>query len=475
MPIKVYSTGATEEVTGSHHFINVDGDIIEVDCGMFQGNKEKSDLKNRQVTKDIDKIKSIILTHAHFDHSGALPYTVKNGYRGPIYMTSATRDLTNIVIMDSAKIQENDSKLPRKSKDTKSYIPLYSSGDCLKTLQQIVTVPYGKSFPLTKRASFKMYNAGHILGSSMVEVSIKSRFNPFKKDTKILYTGDLGRQNNPLIERPETHIDAPDYIYLESTYGNKLHENTSVAISELEDTINKTIKRGGKVIIPSFAIERTQEIIYYLHNLLKDKRIPNVPIYVDSPMATNATSVFQVHLECYNQKVKKLFLDKNKNPFHFNKLSFVSSAFMSKKLDKSTEPMIIITADGMCEGGRVLQHLESTISDSKNTVVIVGYMAEDTLGRHISEGERIVNIEGTSYEVKADVLKINAFSAHSDYNETLNWLSKIDTSKLKGIFLVHGDKPAQEYLKGILTRTGYKNVVISKNNEVYKLLGRKTN
>jgi len=484
LKITSYSYGAAEEVTGSCHILDIDDNLIQIDMGLFQGKRQESDLKNREFNIDVNKLKAVVVTHGHADHCARLPLLIKNGYKGTIYSTSATRDLANLVMMDSAKIQFNDYQTflaaARRKGDKEGktvLLPLYNEDDCVKTSAQITTVPYYKKTYITKNVDMKLYDAGHILGSSMVELTIKNEPTFFEKlvgkksdkEIRVLYTGDLGRPEKPIIRKPDSNVEAPDYIFMESTYGNRQHESREVALEHLAKVINDTAARGGKIIIPSFAIERTQEMIYYLNTLLRDKKIPKLPVYVDSPMATNATGIFRVHPECYDQGIYDDFLDRHKSPFQFDKLTFVTSNSDSMRLDKKKDPMIIIAADGMCEAGRVVHHLAANIEDPKNTILIVGFMAENTLGRKILEGEKEVKILNSIFSVKAKVEKINAFSAHADYIESIDWLDSIDTSRLKKIFLVHGEKEAQKFFKEALIQHGYKNVEIVKVNEKYIL------
>ena len=291
----------------------------------------------------------------------------------------------------------------------------------------------------------KFFDAGHILGSAFASLTISGQRD--NDNINVLFTGDIGRNNKPIIRNPSTEVPAPDYIVLESTYGDRKHEDVDVAMDELAQIVKRAIAQGGKIIIPAFAIERTQELVYYFHMLVDRKIIPQIPIYVDSPMATNATSIFQVHPECYDKKTHDAFLVHHKNPFGFNALKFVTSVEESKSLNQKEGPMVIISADGMCEAGRILHHLANNISDSRNTILLVGYMAENTLGRRLRNRETEVKIMGDWYKVNASIEQINAFSAHADYEEMVNWLNTIDTSRLKKIFMVHGEKKAQEYFE----------------------------
>lgn len=469
MAITLYSLGAAEEVTGSKHILEVDGRSYMVDCGSFQGHRKTSDEKNRNFEFPADKLEAVALTHGHLDHCGLLPLLVKKGYNGNIYSTPATRDLANLVMMDSARIQARDAEYlanqARKRGEKFTWKPLYQEADCIKAADQFMTVSYNRKIRVGPDVSLEFYDAGHILGSSLAYWTIKRP----EGETRILFTGDLGRKNKAIVRDPATSFPAPDYIVCESTYGNRKHDMKDFALKELTHIIRTAIDKKGKIIMPSFAVERTQELIYYLHLLVDKKKIPAIPIYVDSPMAVNATSIFQVHPECYDESVSKAFIDHHKNPFGFNSLQFITSVDESKALNKKPGPMIILSADGMCEAGRILHHLANNIEDERNTILIVGYMAENTLGRRILDGNKEVKIMGDMYEVRASVKSINAFSAHADYEEITDWLKHIDSSRLKKIFLVHGEKDAQEFLSKHLAKNGFNFAQATKYGETYSL------
>ena len=467
--ITMYSLGAAEEVTGSKHILEIDGHQIMIDCGAFQGKRQLSDTKNRDFDIAADKLDAVVLTHGHYDHCGLLPVLTKKGFTGNIYATPATRDIANLVMMDSARIQARDAEFLAKQANKKgekfTWRPLFNEDDVVKTANQIISLSYNRKMYIAPNVSLEFYDAGHILGSGFAYLTITNG----SEETRVLFTGDIGRKEKTIIRNPAVNMPPPDYIVLESTYGNRKHEDAEFAMKELERVVRDTCSKKGKIIIPSFAIERAQELVFYLHLLTDRKKIPVIPIYVDSPMAANATSVFRVHPECYDESVNEAFLKHHKNPFGFGSLSFTTSVEESKSLNDKEGPMIIISADGMCEAGRVLYHLANEIGNERNTILIVGYMAENTLGRKIRDGEKEVKILGDMYHVNAKVEQINAFSAHADYTEMTDWLKTIDTSRLKNIFLVHGEKEAQEFFTDYLHQNGFPNVTTVKYDETYDL------
>ncbi|OGR14043.1 MAG: MBL fold metallo-hydrolase [Deltaproteobacteria bacterium RIFOXYB12_FULL_58_9] len=468
MQAELFSWGAAEEVTGSKHFLRIKDELLMVDCGAFQGHREETEQKNREWKFDAATVDAVLLTHAHYDHSGLLPLLTQKGFTGNIYATPATRDLANLVMMDSAHIQAKDiewlAKRARRKNEVFDKVPLYDEQDVVKVLDHFITVSYGRPFPVTPSTKATFFDAGHILGSSLCVVDVDYHGHKMR----VGFTGDLGRNNLPILRDPQD-IPSVDYLVMESTYGNRLHDPIASAKDELAKAINRTVKRGGKIIIPAFAIERTQELVYFINMLNQEGAIPDIPVYVDSPMATNATSIFRVHQECYDTETQETFLANHKNPFGFDDLRYITNVEESKALNMSKDPCIIISSSGMCEAGRVLHHLLNNIENPKNTVLIVGYMAENTLGRRIQDKDAEVKIFGDMYKLRAEVLTLNTFSAHADYNDILIYVNKLDRQRLKKVFLVHGEPKAQTNLKGLLEDAKISTTIV-KAGEVYPLL-----
>lgn len=463
--------GAAGEVTGSKHILDLGGRRILLDCGMFQGSRRQAREKNQHLPFDPSHLESVILSHAHFDHSGAIPILAKAGFAGNIFCTPATREISSLIMMDSAHLQAKDAeyitKRRAKGEDQEEAVPvepLYNEEDVVKSLGLFVTVSYHRDFHAADGLSATFYDAGHILGSCLTRIEAKNGSGSIA----IGFTGDLGRRHMAIIRDPE-NLPPVDYLICESTYGNRLHEEIAKAMDELAEVVNRVWKQKGKLIIPAFAVERTQEIVYYLHLLRDQDRIPEIPVFVDSPMAVNATSIFRTHPECYDEATRLAFLDHHKNPFGFETLRFVTSTQESKDLNRMNEPMIIISSSGMCEGGRILHHLANNVSNPNNVILIVGFMARNTLGRRLADREKEIKIFGRKYPLNARVKIINAFSAHADYEEIRRWIKTLDGSRLKGVFLVHGEPEAQDNLKNLLEEDGIPQVEILKFGEPVSL------
>ncbi|MBD3156392.1 MBL fold metallo-hydrolase [Candidatus Peregrinibacteria bacterium] len=465
--MKLEFVGAAQEVTGSKHLIKVNGKKILLDCGMFQGRREESAKKNREFGFDPKDIDAVILSHAHIDHSGLLPLLVKQGFQGPIFCTHATRDLCHYMLLDSAYIQERDAEYMNKKKAKKGeplVEPLYNTEDAQAALNQFYGIGYERTFVVEDGVAACFYDAGHILGSAVVHLIVYEKDKD--KRTNIGFTGDLGRKNIPLLRDPQV-LPKCDYYLTECTYGDRLHESVTDADEQLIKIVNDTYKKGGKLIIPAFSVGRTQEVVYRLNVAVKNGDIPEFPIFVDSPLSGNITEVFSAHPECFDKETYKEFIDNRLNPFGFGRLKYISDVEESKKLNHYHGPCIIISASGMCEFGRILHHLKNNVEDHKSTVLIVGYQASHTLGRKLQEGQKVVNIFGDSYNVRADVYTIDAFSAHADRSDLLDYVSRV--KGIKKIFLVHGEKDQGFKFKDVLLESGYKDVEMPAPGDTFDL------
>ena len=461
--MKIKFAGAAGEVTGSKHLITFNNKKILLDCGMFQGKRKESEEKNRTFQFDPKEVDCVILSHAHMDHSGDLPILVKQGFKGSIFCTHATRDVCNYMLCDSAFIQEKETEwLIKHKKFTDHEIPepLYTMKDAEKTLKLFQSIDYEQSFVVEDGVVASFYDAGHILGSSLIHLVLYDKKT--KKHLRLCFTGDLGRRGLPLLRDPQP-IPEAEILISECTYGNRLHPALNTIEHDLSIVINEVCKKGGKLIIPAFALERAQEIVYHLNILRSKDLIPSIPMYVDSPLAGNITEVFRSHPECFDQKTFEEFLQHGDNPFGFSDLKYTRDVEESKSLNEKRGPMIIISASGMCEHGRILHHLKNNIESEKNTVLIVGYQAEHTLGRKLVKGQKQVNILGDSYRVKASVYVMDAFSAHADRSDLLDYIGRV--KGVKKIFLVHGEQIQLNAFSSALAENGYKDVYIPKYGE----------
>lgn len=449
--MKLSFLGAVRSVTGSMHLIETEGRRILLDCGLAQGHRAEVFERNAHLPFDPKTIDQTILSHAHIDHCGNLPTLVKNGFDGHIHCTNATRDLVGLMLRDSAHIQEQDAEFLNKKKSHKGLppvLPLYRSQDAENTLPHLAGNAYESWFNLSDgiKGRVQFIDAGHILGSAITILELNDK----GRALRVGFTGDLGRSNTSILRDPQLarHLD---YLIIESTYGDRVHPPIEQAASELTRVVRETIVRGGKVVIPAFAVERTQEVVYTLHEQNHSGALGRTPAFVDSPLATNATEVFRVHLECLREEVRAQLISHH-DPFGFSDLTYTHSVEESKKINAVQGAAIIISANGMCEAGRVLHHLRNNIEDERNTILFVGFQAENTLGRRILDGAKQVRILGDEFNVRARIAIAHGFSAHADKNELLQWVAGA-RDNLKGIYVVHGEENAAlafaESLRGL--------------------------
>lgn len=443
--MRITFLGAAREVTGSMHLIEVNEQRVLLECGLFQGRRAETYERNLNFPFDPASIDALVLSHAHIDHSGNIPNLAKNGYTGNIWCTLATRNLCTFMLMDSGHIQEQDVEYvnkQRKRDDLPPIEPLYTQRDVQACLNQFVGVGFQRPITVAAGVEVTFFEAGHILGAASVQLDIRE-FSTGKQ-WRVVFSGDIGRPSSPILNPPQT-FSAADIVIMETTYGDRLHENYADARKKLRDVVNQTARQRGKVIIPAFAVGRTQEIVYALHQLDAQGDIPDIKVYVDSPLAVNATDVFRMHPEAWNAAVQEFLSTENtRTPFDYPELEYVREVRRSKQLNNRTEPSIIISASGMAENGRILHHLKNNIEDARNTVLLVSFMAENTLGRKLEDGEPRVRIFGESYDVKARIEKIEGYSAHADQKELLAWAEPLDRKQLQHVFLVHGEPAAAD-------------------------------
>jgi metallo-beta-lactamase family protein len=436
--MKLTFFGATQTTTGSKYLLEAAGKRILIEAGMFQGRRAKTIEYNTKLAFTPAAVDALLLSHAHIDHSGIIPIVCRDGFHGPIYCTDATADLCSIMLQDTAHIQEQDALfLNRKNakKGLPLIEPLYTQADAEACLKQFQPVHYNTPTQIFDGLTVTWQDAGHILGSATVIIDITEG----SRHVRLAFSGDVGRGHNDILRDPDPPRDA-DYLMVESTYGNRVHEPLADVNDRLCAIINRAVDRNGKIIVPSFAVGRTQQLLYTLHQLIAARCIPTLPIYVDSPLAVNATAVFRVHPECFNRNFYDVMMDAH-NPFSMPNLTYTGSVQDSMALNEIKKPCIILSASGMAEAGRIVHHLRNTIDDDRNTILIVGWCAQHTLGARLASGDKKVSIFGEDHRVRAEVKTINAFSGHADKNELRAWFQSI-TGPLRGVFVIHGELDA---------------------------------
>ncbi len=448
--------GAAQTVTGSRHLLSLNDHQLLLDCGLFQGRRKDTYSRNLNFPFDVTALDAAILSHAHIDHSGNLPNLVKQGYPGSINATSATAHLAGVMLRDSGHIQESDVKFVNKRRAKRGEAPiepLYTIADAASAAEQFVQRDYDAQFEAVPGAIATLVEAGHILGSAGVILDLEEN----GRKVRLMFSGDIGRADLPIVRDPVLPKDV-DYLIMESTYGDRSHDSSGQAYDELQAVLSRTIERGGKIIIPSFAVGRTQTLVYYLHQMIDRHEIPRIKVFVDSPLAVNVTDIFRDHPECFDEEARNFMLaDPHGSALGFDLLTYTRSVDESKAINFIDDPVIIISASGMAETGRILHHLRNNIEDERNTVLITSWMAPHTLGRRLSEGKKRIKIFGEEHKVRAEVASINGLSAHADQPHLIEYaLASKDT--LKGVFLVHGEEGPALALMEKLKQAGLQNV-----------------
>jgi metallo-beta-lactamase family protein len=446
--MKLHFLGANRTTTGSKHLLEVAGHRVLIECGMYQGRRAESIEQNSKLPFDCAGVDAMLLSHAHIDHTGVIPVLCKSGFAGPIHCTEATADLCRIMLMDSAHIQEQDAEFVSKKNAKKGLppvAPLYTQVDAAASLDHLQSVAYNRPTPIIDGVTATWLDAGHILGSAMIVVDLVEG----GRKVRLAFSGDLGRGHNDILRDPDHPRDV-DYLLVESTYGNRVHEPLADVNDRVCAIINRALERNGKIVIPSFAVGRTQQLLYTIFELTKSRCIPSLPVYVDSPLSLQATEVFRRHPECFNKKFYDMMMNHD-NPFSMHNINYVRSVEESMALNDLKKPAIIISASGMAEAGRIRHHIKNNIGDDRNTILIVGWCAPHTLGSHLASGHKEVNIFGEPFQVRAQVETINAFSGHADKNELRAWAEAV-TGPLRGMFVVHGDEePALAFAETLRT------------------------
>jgi len=451
--MKITFFGAARNVTGSKHLIQSEGYNLLLDCGLYQGKREASNDLNRNLPFLASQINAVILSHAHLDHCGTLPILIKNGFQGKIYCTGATADIAKYILEDSAGIQEQDAAYFNKhlKKEEDPISPIYTTEDVEKTLSYFQEIPYfsfsNQWTQLNENIRFKFYDAGHVLGSAITLLEIKE--NGVTKT--LAFSGDLGREYLPILRSPEYIKEDVQALILECTYGNRFHRPIADLAGQLKEIVNEALNKKSKIIVPAFSLERTQELVYVLHNLIDQKIIPSLPIYLDSPLAGNITRVFLQHTEYFDEQFWKDFGNRNESPFSAKNIIYTRSTEESEAINNAPGPFIVIASSGMAEGGRILHHLKNNISNPNNIVLITGYQAEDTLGRKIQEGITPIKIYNETYPVRAKIITLDELSAHADQKDLLLYIGHV--KKLKNLFLVHAETPQAQAFQNLVKQS----------------------
>lgn len=468
--MKIKFTGAAGTVTGSCHYIEIEDKKILLDCGLFQGKKEVDRLNYEEFKFIPSEIDYLFLSHSHIDHSGRIPLLVKKGFNGKIFATKPASDLCSIMLMDSAHIQEVEAEWKTRKalrKGEEEVLPLYSTKDAEESLKLFKPILYNQKIEVDENITLRFKDAGHILGSAIVELWIKEN----GQEEKLVFTGDLGMKNKPILRNPEVVEDC-DYLIIESTYGDRLHEEVENRTKNLVNILIDTVKKNGTVVIPSFAVGRTQDIIYELNkyydgNGEEGKLLRDIPVYIDSPLATKATGIFNKNAQAFDSEARE-FIMKGDNPLFFKNLHFTQSVDESKALNRSTEPKIIISASGMCEAGRIRHHLKHNLWRNNSSVVFVGYQADGTLGRRLKNGEKKVKILGEEIKVNANIYSIEGFSGHGDRDDLLAWLKELKQSPKK-TFIVHGEEDSREAFAETIEKELDLETIIPKKDEEFEV------
>lgn len=460
--MKIHFHGAAREVTGSMHLLEVNGDRILLDCGLFQGRRAESNRRNRELPFDPGSIDSVVLSHAHIDHCGALPTLVRGGFKGNIYCTSATRDLAAVMLMDAAHIQQKDAEFYNRKHPKEPIEPVYTDEHAMQVVRFMVGYSYGREITVGRGVRAVFFDAGHILGSAGVQLDLDEH----GRRLRLFFTGDLGRVGIPILRDPGRPQEPVDVLITESTYGNRTHPPLPDVAGALARVINRACDEGGRVVIPAFSLGRTQNLVWSLRELVQDKRIPKVPVFVDSPLSSRATEVFKMHPECYDADARA-YLARGQDPFGYPGLEYITRVEDSMKLNERTGAFVVISASGMCEAGRVLHHLKHSVGNARNTVLLVGFQAEHTLGRRLQDGADTVRIFGDECKVRCRIESVGGLSAHGDREDLLRHATAIQGTRRS--FVVHGEPEPAEALAAGLREAGLEQPTAPARGQAFEL------